>query len=204
MSRLIVQFARAPVEGHVKTRMQPYLSSMQALKLHESLVRICAKKLIAGNVAEVHLWVDGQPEHPLFLSCLEIGVSSVKIQCGLSLGEKMFDCLSKSLCEYRSVLLVGSDCPAIDRWYLLEAFQALESAPLVFGPALDGGYVLIGAREIHPELFEDIVWGGNAVLDKSLEAAKNLGVEFNILNALQDIDRPADLDYYSEYEFIPH
>lgn len=202
MSRLIVQFARAPVAGFVKTRMLPHLSRQEALKLHESLVIMCCKQLIASGLAEVQLWVDDQPDHPLFLSCLDRGVSSIKVQRGSDLGEKMFDCLSHSLREYQSVILVGSDCPAIDHRYLIEAFQALESVPLVFGPALDGGYVLLGAREIYTELFDDISWGESTVLRKSLAAAKRLGAEVSILKSLRDIDRPSDLYHYSEHGFI--
>jgi len=182
--------------------MQPYLSAQEALKLHESLVIMCCRQLIASGLAEVQLWVDAQPDHPLFLSCLDIGVSSIKVQRGSDLGEKMFDCLSHSLREYQSVILVGSDCPAIDHPYLIEAFQALESTPLVFGPALDGGYVLLGAREICTELFAGISWGRSNVLRTSLTAAKRLGLEVSTLKALRDIDRPSDLEHYSEHDLI--
>jgi len=204
VSRLIVQFARAPVAGFVKTRMLPHLSRQEALKLHESLVIMCCKQLIASGLAEVQLWVDDQPDHPLFLSCLDRGVSSIKVQRGSDLGEKMFDCLSHSLREYQSVILVGSDCPAIDDRYLREAFQALESAPLVFGPAFDGGYVLLGATEVRTELFDNIGWGGSDVLTNSLRAAKRLGLEASLLEALHDIDRPSDLEHYPEHDLIRH
>ena len=204
MSRLIVQFARAPVKGFVKTRMQPYLNPEESLKLHESLVMMCCKRLIASEVAEVHLWVDAQPEHPLFLSCVDSGVSSIKLQHGSNLGEKIFDCFTHALREHESVVLVGSDCPAIDDRYLRDAFQALESAPLVFGPAFDGGYVLLGATEVRAELFENIDWGGSDVLTSSLRAAKRLGLEASLLKILRDIDRPSDLEHYLEYDLIHH
>ena len=204
MSRLIVQFARAPVKGFVKTRMQPYLNPEESVKLHESLVIMCCKRLIASEVAEVHLWVDAQPEHPLFLSCVDSGVSSIKLQHGSNLGEKMFDCFTHTLRNHESVVLVGSDCPAIDKRYLRDAFQALESAPLVFGPAFDGGYVLLGATEVRAELFENIDWGGSDVLTSSLRAAKRLGLEVSLLKILRDIDRPSDLEHYLEYDLIRH
>tara|TARA_B100000902_G_scaffold42004_1_gene49643 strand:+ start:143 stop:757 length:615 start_codon:yes stop_codon:yes gene_type:complete len=204
MSRLIVQFARAPVKGFVKTRMQPYLNPEESVKLHESLVMMCCKRLIASEVAEVHLWVDAQPEHPLFLSCVDSGVSSIKLQHGSNLGEKIFDCFTHALREHESVVLVGSDCPAIDDRYLREAFQALESAPLVFGPAFDGGYVLLGATEVRTELFDNIGWGGSDVLTNSLRAAKRLGLEASLLEALHDIDRPSDLEHYPEYDLTRH
>ena len=204
MSRLIVQFARAPVKGVVKTRMQPYLNPEESLKLHESLVTMCCKRLIASELAAVHLWVDGQLNHPLFLSCLDSGVSSIKLQHGSNLGEKMFDCFTHTLRDHESVVLVGSDCPAIDNRYLRDAFQALESAPLVFGPAFDGGYVLLGATEVRAELFENIDWGGSDVLTSSLRAAKRLGLEVSLLKILRDIDRPSDLEHYPEYDLIHH
>ena len=204
MSRLIVQFARAPVKGFVKTRMQPYLKPEESLKLHESLVMMCCKRLIASELAEVHLWVDAQLDQPLFLSCVDRGVSSVKLQNGSNLGEKMFDCFTHTLRDHESVVLVGSDCPAIDDRYLRDAFQALESAPLVFGPAFDGGYVLLGATEVRAELFENIDWGGSDVLTSSLRAAKRLGLQASLLKILRDIDRPSDLEHYLEYDLIHH
>ena len=201
-SRLIVQFAKAPRDGFVKTRMQPYLNVHEARSLHESLVKYCSRQLVLSGLANVQLWVDFDPGHALFQFCKGIGIQEIQVQCGSDLGERMFDCFRRTLSDYRSVVLVGSDCPDIDTDYLTAAFSALESVPLVFGPAFDGGYVLIGAKEINKELFQDIHWGRDSVLSQSKKNAKRLGFATKTLDALRDLDRPQDLEYYSDRDFI--
>ena len=64
---------------------------------------------------------------------------------------------------------------------------------MVLGPALDGGYVLIGARRIDAEVFREIPWGTDLVYARTVERLQELGWEWAALPALQDIDRPEDL-----------
>ena len=71
---------------------------------------------------------------------------------------------------------------------------------LVLGPAEDGGYVLIGVNKSYPELFQDINWGTNEVLEKTIQKAKNIGIDYVCLEPLWDVDRPDDLSRLSELE----
>lgn len=105
----------------------------------------------------------------------------------------MYRAILGGLARHDRVILVGSDCPWIDRAYLQSALAALETAPLVLGPALDGGYVLIGARQIRPELFSRISWGTEVVLAQTRMRLEELGWRWRELPALRDVDRPEDL-----------
>lgn len=190
---LLIQFARAPLAGQVKTRMMPYLSAQEACELHCELVLWTSAMLAGSRLGEVQLSVAGDAAHPLFVHCRELGVSRISQQCGADLGERMYRAMQSGLQHYTNVILVGSDCPAIDGSYLAQALRALGSAPLVLGPAQDGGYVLIGAREIHRSLFEEIPWGTEQVYAKTLASIRKLDLNWAELPVLADIDRPEDL-----------
>jgi len=66
----------------------------------------------------------------------------------------------------------------------------------VLGPALDGGYVLIGATRPVDAVFDAIEWGGAAVLADTLARALAAGITVKKLHPLQDIDRPEDLPHW--------
>ncbi len=192
-STLLIQFARAPLAGRVKTRMTPYLTAQEACDLHCELLLWTSATLAGSGLGEVELCVAGNAAHSLFIQCQELGVSRVSRQRGADLGERMYRAIRSALRHYTNVILVGSDCPAIEGSYLEQALRALDTAPLVLGPAEDGGYVLIGAREIHRELFVEIPWGTDQVYTKTIESMRKLDLSWVELPILPDVDRLEDL-----------
>ncbi len=190
---LFIQFAREPVVGEVKTRMIPHLSPAQARDLHSELVLWTAGTLVAADLGPVELAVAGEPGNPLFRQCLRAGVAALSVQRGTHLGERMYLALSAGLGRFEKVILVGSDCPGLDTGYLRSALAALDQADVVLGPALDGGYVLIGGRRVSRAMFEGITWGSSTVLSDTRQRLHSAGVVFTELPALADIDRPEDL-----------
>jgi len=195
--RLLQQFARSPVPGAVKTRLMPALSAEAACDVHEELVRWSTRTLLASGLGPVDIWADGDLETGIFREGRSKGVRALRQQQGADLGERMCHALTSGLEEAARVCLVGSDCPAIDTVYLEAAFDALDSVDLVFGPAEDGGYVLIAcSRRPARALFQDVQWGGAEVLSQSLERAERLGWSVALLDPLRDVDRPEDLPYW--------
>ena len=95
------------------------------------------------------------------------------------------------------VVLLGSDLPSLEPGDLEAAFRALAAAPWVLGPAQDGGYWLIGARQAHPSPFaglaEPIAWGTDAVLASTLRLADHHGIPVRLLAKRADLDLPGDL-----------
>jgi len=75
----------------------------------------------------------------------------------------------------------------------MRALEVLQAVDAVIGPALDGGYVLLGLRRFDPHLFQAIEWGGERVLAQTMKALENLGWSYLLLQPLADIDRPEDL-----------
>ena len=193
---LLIQFARSPVLGAVKSRMMPHLSPEDALALHCELVRWTTRNLVRSRLGPVQLAVAGDSSHALFETCRSLGVSEIVSQSGDGLGERMYRALRAGLEHHDAVVLVGSDCPRLDRAYLAGAGRSLKRAEIVLGPADDGGYVLIGARKISPEVFRNIDWGTASVYRQTVERLDGAGIAWQALPITRDIDRPEDLDYW--------
>ena len=86
------------------------------------------------------------------------------------------------------MVIIGSDCPWLSKGDIEEAWNDQETHDLVAGPALDGGYWLVGLRELKPEVFKGISWSTGMVLEQTLEHARVRGLRFRLLRELRDVD----------------
>lgn len=200
---LLIQFAKSPIPGRVKTRMLPALSAAQACALHQELLEWTCTTLCAAGLGDVELWVSGDSGHQAFNYGLEQGVSAIQLQSGDNLGARMCHALADGLARYRRVILVGSDCPSINRQYLSEAEQVLDSNSVVLGPADDGGYVLVGMSELCADIFEGIAWGQDTVWADTVRILEARSVNWKGLASLPDIDRPEDLPAWHAIQRLP-
>ncbi|MBU0498606.1 MAG: TIGR04283 family arsenosugar biosynthesis glycosyltransferase [Gammaproteobacteria bacterium] len=193
--RLLV-FAKAPEPGRVKTRLIPALGGEGAARLHHRLLERTLAEATGLPDVETELW-SPDPGHPVIVELAAAQGAGVREQRGRDLGERMGHALARGLAGASRAVLIGSDCPNMDRAYLMQAFAALEEAPVVLGPALDGGYVLIGLREACPPgLFRDIPWGSAQVLEISRARLRESGLAWIELPPQRDLDRPEDLHYF--------
>ena len=158
--RGILVFAKAPVAGAVKTRMQPRLSELQSLALHEQLLNSIIDNLLQVSLAPIELWLtqstDRLPAWPEM---------DRYYQCEGDLGQRLYHALQSALQRYHKVIVVGADCPFIDGEYLLNAFEELDKDKrIVLGPACDGGYVMMALKDLDFRIFTGIDWGSDKVL----------------------------------------
>jgi rSAM/selenodomain-associated transferase 1 len=110
------------------------------------------------------------------------------------LGARMLRAFRERLAgEGSRAVIIGTDCPSLDAATIASAFAALEDHDLVVGPALDGGYYLVGLQAPQPVLFRDMPWGTARVLSETLERAAAAGLSVARLQPLADVDRPEDL-----------
>ena len=116
-------------------------------------------------------------------------------QQGKDLGEKMMNAFNHLLNKgYNKVALMGSDVPNIQPEDILSSFEALDNSDIALGPTLDGGYYLIGMKNIHKELFEEkLKWGNKSVLEGTIDIANNLNLKTALVKKLRDIDTKEDL-----------
>lgn len=190
---LFIQFARAPQVGGVKTRMQPRLSAREACELHCQLLAYTALQLQRLPASRRELWIAGDPGHPFLARVASHCGMALRRQRGADLGERMLHALRDGLSRYRRVVLVGSDCPGLDSDYLCDADRRLRDHDMVWGPAVDGGYVLVAATRADAACFRGIDWGSDAVMSQTRAIAGERGIAHALLPVRQDVDRPADL-----------
>jgi rSAM/selenodomain-associated transferase 2/rSAM/selenodomain-associated transferase 1 len=115
-------------------------------------------------------------------------------QCEGGLGQRMAGAFADSFREGSpATVIIGSDCPSLTPEILAAAFELLNTNPVVFGPATDGGYYLVGLTQLVPELFQGVAWGTETVLAQSLAISANLGSKPALLQPLDDLDRPEDV-----------
>lgn len=191
----ILVFAKAPVPGRVKTRLVPALGESGAAQLHRQLVERTLDTASAAGLGAIDLCCAPDTNDPFFAACAKKYGLSLSAQGEGDLGVRMSRALKATLAAGTPGLLVGCDCPALTPAYLREAATALAGASeAVFGPAEDGGYVLVGLARMPPaQLFEDISWGTASVMQETRARLTQIGWHWRELATLWDVDRTEDL-----------
>jgi rSAM/selenodomain-associated transferase 1 len=144
MRRTVVLFVRAPLLGRGKRRLAREIGDLAALRFERSMIALLLRRL--GKDGRWRLRIAVTPDQACHRArhwC--IGVETVSQGEG-DLGIRMRRALAT--CPPGPAVLVGADIPALDARRVAEAFRLLGRHDLVFGPAEDGGFWLVGAR--HP------------------------------------------------------
>ena len=193
-SARIAVFAREPKIGEVKTRLAAQIGAESALRLYLAMLRRVVETVEQAALTEFHLWAASDPGHEEFTALCD--VQDIRLQQGEYLGSRMHNAAVVELAEdgVECVLIVGSDCPALTPDYLEQALDALSAGvEVVLGPARDGGYVLIGLRQVSWELFSGVDWSGPGVLEQTLERVREVGLSHQLLESSWDVDDAEDL-----------
>jgi len=201
---LVIQFAKWPVLGNVKTRLAHSIGDEKALQVHMVLMNEVLNKLILskheGLSGDIELWLNEIPEKRTQMAAILEKTSDnlipCKVQKGNNLGDKMANAIISSLQRYSKVVIVGSDCPNISATTLKKASEALNKTDIVLGPAEDGGYVLIGASNFNTYIFNDVTWGEGEVFDKTIKNINALNLSYSSLEESWDVD---DLEDYERW-----
>lgn len=192
----VILFSRYPTAGTTKTRLIPALGAKGAAKLQRQMTENVFRQLLIARKdrgIEIEICYDGGNKARLkkWLTSPDICYSR---QAKGNLGVRLHRCCLDAFAgETKQLVIVGGDCPDLSALIIRQGFTALRQNDLVLGPALDGGYYLIGLKQPHPLLFEKIGWGGDQVLNATLHQAQQLKLKVSLLTPLADIDRPEDL-----------
>lgn len=92
------------------------------------------------------------------------------------------------------IVIIGADCPQLSAVEIEEAFATLDQNDVVVGPSSDGGYYLLGMKSQCYDIFSDIAWSTETVLQHTKDHLSRLGVRFDLLDTKTDIDESADLE----------
>lgn len=189
-TRLIV-FLRAPRPGSVKTRLAAELGADVACAAYRQLVDCLLPQLCFPEFS-VELRYTPDDAAGELKGWTEPGWQLVPQGDG-DLGARLERAASQAVAGgFGRILIIGTDCPYLTLADLREAREALASNDLVLGPAEDGGYWLIGLRNLHPELFRGIPWSTESVLATTLARAQEARLKVRLLRTLADVDTAAD------------
>ncbi|PCI94866.1 MAG: glycosyltransferase [Flavobacteriales bacterium] len=180
--KLLIIFVKNAKLGKVKTRLAKSIGDEKALEVYNQLVEITEK---ATQQLIVHKRVYFSEE----IIEEKWQKTSKHVQKGAGLGEKMQKAFKKAFKDgFEKIILIGSDLPEISAEIIQEGFDSLDKNEVVFGPAEDGGYYLVGMKKSQPFIFENKPWSNPKLLETTLKELGKQDVSFSLLKILNDID----------------
>ena len=192
----LLVFTKTPIPGQVKTRLLSVMDAQQAAAIQVELLQRTLETAHNSTADDIGLWCTPTTQHPVLRDLEDRFSLALHTQEGDNLGERMYFAMQQALRVYRHVALVGSDCidlAALDIDLALEQLAA--GIDVVLGPALDGGYYLVGLSRPYRQLFSNIEWGSDQVLQETRERVARSGLRLHELPARRDLDQPEDLRY---------
>lgn len=192
----LVLFAKAPVSGMVKTRLQPFITPENSARLQEALIKDSISKMSKIGNTEKFIFFWPEEKKSKFEKVIANLPFKLCSQYGIDLGEKMensFRDLFKK--GFLRIILIGVDSPTLPVEYIALAFEELNNADLVLGPSTDGGYYLIGMKEKVSPVFTSVEWGCENVLLQTEELIKKHGIKLSLLPVHYDVDTKENLRF---------
>ncbi|MBA2498655.1 MAG: TIGR04282 family arsenosugar biosynthesis glycosyltransferase [Chitinophagaceae bacterium] len=198
MNNALIIFIKNPHPGKVKTRLAETMGDASALHIYKQLLKHTRNISLAVH-AERFLFYDDcivkedewQNEH--FIK---------QLQTGNNLGERMNNAFTYVFPQCGKAVIIGSDCFELGPFIINSAFKLLDNNDAAIGPAKDGGYYLLGLKEIQPSLFENISWSTSQVLEQTMSICQNLNLKYQLLPILSDIDVEEDLNTEQGRSFL--
>jgi rSAM/selenodomain-associated transferase 1 len=192
-NRLII-FVKNPELAKVKTRLAQTIGNEKALSVYLRLLHHTQEISSQVTANRAVYYTD-------FIDTNDIWPQSQfrkYLQTGDDLGERMKNAFATAFAEgFEKVVIIGSDCPQLTPAHIQKAFDHLNEYEIVVGPAVDGGYYLLGMKKLAPELFTNKVWSSDHVLTQTIADIKRLQLSYYLLEKLRDVDTEEDLNILS-------
>ncbi len=185
---LILIFTRNPELGKVKTRLAATIGNSNALEIYIQLLEHTRKVALETDFDKRVLYSE------------EINTNDIwnnhhfqkKLQFGKDLGVRMYNAFKEGFEDgYKKIVIIGSDLIELESQDIIEAIKELDKNDIVIGPAKDGGYYLLGMKQIPENIFRNKEWGTDTVLKDTLKDIKNLN--YHLLKEKNDIDTFEDI-----------
>ncbi|WP_298237793.1 TIGR04282 family arsenosugar biosynthesis glycosyltransferase [uncultured Algibacter sp.] len=184
---LVIVFVKNIKLGKVKTRLAKTIGNQGAFNVYSELVKVTqeATKNIKADkriyFSEAIVKTQWKGNHKM-------------VQEGKDLGERMKNAFKKGFEDgYKRIVLIGSDLPNISATHIEEGLKLLHDNEVTFGPALDGGYYLIGLNSFHEIIFNNKPWSKSNLLEITLKELDLQKISYTLLEPLNDIDTFEDL-----------
>jgi len=183
--------AKAPKPGKVKTRLTESLPSAAVTALYRCLLEDTVALATSLTSVEVAVMCPEADQEEL----AQLIGNRVKVvaQKGEGLAAGLNSVFRHFSAGQRQVIAFNSDSPHLAPSVLDSAFEILATHDVVVGPTHDGGYYLVGAKAVHPTLFESDGMGTRSALDRLLARTKDLELSTGLTEPFYDIDVANDL-----------
>jgi rSAM/selenodomain-associated transferase 1 len=196
----IAVMAKASSHGRAKTRLVPPLTLDEATAFNTAFLQdIAANILAAATQADIAGYMAFGPPGPASVAFFErilpgeIGLLEAWFP---NLGDCLYSTIGQLLARgHVGAVVLNSDSPTLPTSLLIETASVLAQPGdcAVLGPAVDGGYYLLGLKQAHRRLLEDITWSTEHVTRQTLERAAEIGLRVHVLPAWYDVDDLASL-----------
>jgi len=195
----VVVFGREPAAGEVKTRLAAGIGGPAAARVYAVILEHSLEGAVDSG-ARVVLSLAAAPSGEWARRI----VCSIEVQGTGVLGDRMKDAFERRFSEGEErVIIIGSDCPMITPEHLQAAADALAERDVVLGPAVDGGYWLVGQRCPGVDLFSDIPWSSHDTLETTRRRLAAIGAGWAEIEELRDIDTREDLEAVLDDPRVP-
>lgn len=185
-------FIKNAALGKVKTRLANTVGAAKALQIYRALMAHTRQLACTVSVSRLLFYsnfVDTEDQW-------STNDFQKHLQQGNDLGARMQQAFSLAFEQHQKVVIIGSDCASLTSAIINEAFDLLDQHPFVIGPAIDGGYYLLGMNQFTPQLFDNMTWSTDTVLSDTLQRIESTGATYALLPRLSDIDFEEDWDKY--------
>ncbi|WP_417859958.1 TIGR04282 family arsenosugar biosynthesis glycosyltransferase [Winogradskyella sediminis] len=190
---LVIVFVKNITLGTVKTRLAKTIGKLGAFEVYTELVKLTEK-------ATENLGVDKRIYFSNRIVENQWKGEFKAVQHGNDLGDRMCNAFKDGFdAGYNRIVLIGSDLPDINSKHIMNGLKALEEHDVVFGPAEDGGYYLVGMSKMNANIFTNKPWSQPHLLTETLQELQKNNVSVSTLDTLNDIDTYEDLiasDFY--------
>ena len=192
----LVLFAKPPILGRVKSRLAATLGDAAALKVYQALVSdslylmrqwVQEEKQTVGK--RISVYFSAPPQHHDW----ELDGFEVQAQEGNDLGSRMANCFEREWALGAEKRLSRVGHPTLPPYFIKQAFSALDWHDLALGPAFDGGYWLVGAKEKTPPIFENMRWSVSTVMEETMHRLRGTSMDITLLPFWYDIDDIEDV-----------
>lgn len=185
---LILIFTRNPELGKVKTRLAATIGNENALEVYIQLLEHTRKVALETDFDKRVLYSDDINTKDMWNNHM----FQKKLQFGKDLGVRMYNAFKEGFDDgYKKIVIIGSDLIELESNDIKKAIKKLDDNDIVIGPAQDGGYYLLGMKQISENIFTNKEWGTNTVLKDTLKDITTL--KYYLLKEKNDIDTFEDI-----------
>ncbi|MBV8829826.1 MAG: TIGR04282 family arsenosugar biosynthesis glycosyltransferase [Acidobacteriaceae bacterium] len=181
-------FAKPPVAGHVKTRLAAAIGAGAAAELAAAMLSDTWATIVSTPGADAVLAVTEDGEFPRV-----VRTGTRWLQGEGDLGARLERILRRGIERAGAAIAVGADSPLLSSDHLASGIALLTTEDAVIGPALDGGYYLLGLRACPPGMLADLRWSTPETRERTEERLRQRGMSVRQLEPLPDVDVAEDL-----------